>query len=74
MSNKDNPYVNAVAEATFKVVKTEFAFNKIFNSFEELENQLFDYVNWYNNHRFRGALNYLTPTNYRRLMSEKKLS
>jgi len=74
LSNKGNPYDNAVAEAAFKVVKTEFAFNKIFNSFEELENQLFDYVNWYNNHRIHGSLDYLTPTNYRRLMYEKKLS
>ena len=74
LSNKGNPYDNAVAEAAFKVVKTEFSFNKIFNSFEELENQLFDYVNWYNNHRIHGSLDYLTPINYRRLMSEKKLS
>ena len=74
LSNKGNPYDNAVAEAAFKVVKTEFAFNKIFNNFKELENQLFDYVNWYNNHRIHGSLDYLTPINYRRLMSEKKLS
>lgn len=37
---------NAVAEATYKIIKTEFAFNRIFNDFEELERELFDYVNW----------------------------
>lgn len=74
LSKKGCPYDNAVAEVTFKVVKTEFAFNKIFQSFEELEYQLFDYVNWYNNHRIHGSLNYLTPVEYRMLMSDKKVS
>lgn len=73
LSKKGCPYDNAVAEATFKVVKTEFAFNKIFQSFEELEYQLFDYVNWYNNHRIHGSLDYLTPVEYRMLMSDKKV-
>lgn len=74
LSKKGCPYDNAVAEAAFKVVKTEFAFNKIFTNFEELEYQLFDYVNWYNNHRIHGSLDYLTPVEYRMLMSEKKVS
>lgn len=74
LSKKGCPYDNAVAEATFKVVKTEFAFNKIFESFEELEYLLFDYVNWYNNHRIHGSLDYLTPVEYRILMSDKKVS
>lgn len=74
LSKKGCPYDNAVAEAAFKVIKTEFAFNKIFQSFEELEYQLFDYVNWYNNHRIHGSLDYLTPVEYRMFMSDKKVS
>ena len=74
LSKKGCPYDNAVAEAAFKVVKTEFAFNRKFNSFEELEYEIFDYVNWYNNHRIHGSLDYLTPVEYRYLMSEKKVS
>ena len=73
LSKKGCPYDNAVAEAAFKVVKTEFAFDRIFNSFEELEYELFDYVNWYNNHRIHGSLDYLTPVEYRYLMFEKKM-
>jgi len=65
LSAKGCQYDNAVAEAGFKVVKTEFAFNRIFNSLEELERELFDYVNWYNNIRIHGSLNYLTPVAYR---------
>ena len=65
LSKKGCPYDNAVAEATFKVIKTEFAFNKVFGSLEELQMELFDYVNWYNNHRIHGSLNYKTPVECR---------
>ena len=34
LSKKGCPYNNAVAEATYKIIKTEFAFNKIFKDFE----------------------------------------
>ena len=54
-----------VAEATYKIIKTEFAFNRIFEIFEELETELFDYVNWYNNFRIHSSLDYLTPVEYR---------
>ena len=49
----------------YKIIKTEFAFNRIFENFEELETELFDYVNWYNNFRIHGSLDYLTPVEYR---------
>lgn len=65
LSNKGAPYDNAVAEAGFKIVKTEFAFNRVFNSQEELSLELFDYVNWYNTIRIHGSLNYQTPVQYR---------
>jgi putative transposase len=64
LSKKGCPYDNAVAEATFKIFKTEFVNNRRFNSFEELERELFDYVNWYNNLRVHGSLGYSTPTSY----------
>lgn len=67
LSKKGCPYDNAVAEATYKVIKTEFAFNRRFNSFEELDLELFDYVNWYNNIRIHSSLNYETPVNYKLL-------
>ena len=65
LSAKGCPYDNAAAEATYKIIKTEFAFNRIFNSFEELELELFDYVNWYNNIRIHGSLGYVSPVEYR---------
>ena len=67
LSKKGCPYDNAVSEAMYKIIKTEFAFNRIFKSFEELETELFDYVNWYNNIRIHSSLNYLTPVEYKKV-------
>lgn len=44
---KGCPYDNAVAEATFEIIKTEFVRGKQFTSLEELTRELRDYV-----HRF----------------------
>ena len=64
LSAKGCPYDNAVAEATYKIFKTEFAFNRRFKNFEKLELELFDDVNWYNNIRIHGSLNYKSPVEY----------
>lgn len=61
LSHKGCPYDNAVAEATYKIIKIEFAFNKGFESLEELEL----YVNWYNNVRIHGSLCYKTSIEFR---------
>ena len=42
LSKKGYPYDNAVAEATYKIVKTEFTLDKVFDSFDELKRELFD--------------------------------
>ncbi len=50
LRHKEYPYDNAVTEATFKIIKTEFVWNEIFYALEELKIKLWDYVNWYNHH------------------------
>lgn len=65
LSHKGCPYDNAVAEATFKIIKTEFVKNQRFANLESLKLQLADYVNWFNNHRIHSSLGYLTPVEYR---------
>ena len=69
LCKKGCPYDNEVAEATYKIIKTEFAYNRRFSSFEELECELFDYVNWYNHIRIHSSLDYKTPVVYRQQMS-----
>ncbi len=65
LSHKGCPYDNAVAEATFKIIKTEFVWNETFASLEELKLKLWDYVHWYNHHRIHSSLGYQTPVQYR---------
>ena len=66
LSHKGCPYDNAVAEATFKIIKTEFVWNERFNSLEDLWLKLWDYVNWYNHHRTHSSLGYQTPVEDRK--------
>jgi len=61
LSNKGNPIDNAVAESMYNIVKTEFAFGESFHDLDDLQLRWFDYVNWHNNVRIHGSLNYLTP-------------
>lgn len=65
LSMKGCPYDNAVAEATFKIFKTEFANNYHFESLEQLELMLSDYVNWFNNFRIHSTLGYLSPKQFK---------
>lgn len=65
LSHKGCPYDNAVAEATFKIIKTEFVKNQTFMNLDALKLYLADYVNWFNNHRIHSSLGYLTPVEYR---------
>lgn len=65
LSMKGCPYDNAVAEAMFKVFKTEFANNFHFSNLDHLALELNDYVHWFNNHRIHGTLGYLSPVEYR---------
>ncbi|MFF2479942.1 IS3 family transposase [Paenibacillus sp. NPDC058071] len=57
---KGCPYDNAVAEATYKIMKTEFVNQMTFQSLRNLILELCDYINWFNKHRIHGTLGYLT--------------
>lgn len=61
LSHKGCPYDNAVAESTYKIIKTEFVFGCTFDNLYQLDLEFSDYVNWYNNFRLHGSLDYSTP-------------
>ena len=65
LSDKGCPYDNAVVESLYNIIKIEFIKGKVFNNLEHLYIELADYINWYNNHRLHGSLNYLTPMEYK---------
>ena len=73
LSMKGCPYDNAVAEATYKIIKTEFVRKRTFDSLAQLNFELSDYVNWFNKHRIHSSLNYLTPNEYRISNTLKKV-
>ncbi|MGB4480692.1 MAG: IS3 family transposase, partial [Caldicoprobacterales bacterium] len=52
------------------ILKTEFIKGNEFDNLEHLYVELADYINWYNNHRLHGSLNYLTPMEYKEKASE----
>ncbi|HGF7389133.1 TPA: IS3 family transposase, partial [Enterococcus faecium] len=56
---------NAVAESTYKSLKVEFVYQYTFETLQQLDLELFDYVNWWNHLRLHGTLGYETPVGYR---------
>ena len=65
LSRKGNPYDNAVAESTFKMIKTEFVRSRWFSSIEHLRLEWTAYVYWFNNKRIHSSLGYLSPVQYK---------
>ena len=65
LSQKGSPYDNAVAEATFKSIKTEFVYPNVFETLTELETKFAAYVWWFNNKRLHSTLGYLPPVEYK---------
>ena len=68
LSAKGCPYDNVVAEAQFKVIKTEFIRERCFQSLQHLQAELAAYVYWFNHRRIHGSLGYLTPVRARTLL------
>ncbi|WP_445661487.1 IS3 family transposase [Bacillus sp. FSL K6-3431] len=45
-----------MAEATFKILKTELINGRYFHTLEQLALEIFDYVHWYNNIRMHSSM------------------
>ena len=65
LSLKGCPYDNAVAEATFKIFKSEFVNGRNFENLAKLKMELADYVNWFNHFRIHSSLGYLSPKEFK---------
>lgn len=64
LSMKGCPYDNAVAEATFKTIKTEFVHGEVFDNIGQLRVKFTDYVNWFNTRRLHSHLDYQSPASF----------
>lgn len=61
MTEKGDPYENAIAERVNGILKEEFLLNKTFSSFTETEQALHSAVEKYNHIRPHSSCDYLTP-------------
>ena len=61
MSEKGNPYENAVAERVNGIIKNEWLEEDKFNNFKQLEKRIAEVIHIYNSKRLHMSLNYKTP-------------
>jgi len=65
MSRKGNCLDNAVMENWFGIMKTEFFYQKKFESVQSFKTELKEYIYYYNHDRIKQKLKGLSPVNYR---------
>ena len=65
MSRKATCLDNAVAENFFGLLKTELFYLEKFDSPDQLEKAIVEYIDYYNNRRIKLKLNGLSPVQYR---------
>ncbi|MHC1720852.1 MAG: IS3 family transposase [Clostridiaceae bacterium] len=56
---------NGPMEAFWGMLKSEMYYLKKFNSYDELEATVFDYIDYYNNRRYQKRLDCMTPMEFR---------
>ncbi len=65
MSRKGNCLDNAVMENWFGIMKTEFFYQKKFESVQSFKTELKEYIHYYNHERIKQKLKGLSPVQYR---------
>ena len=75
MSRKGNCYDNCVMENFFGIMKNEMFYGNEyeFDTLEQLEQAMIEYIEYYNNYRIMTKLKGLTPTQYRHQSLNKVL-
>jgi putative transposase len=59
---------NGPMEAFWGMLKSEMYYLKKFNSYDELEAAVINYIDYYNNHRYQKRLDCMTPMEYRQYL------
>ena len=65
MSRKGNCLDNSCAENFFGILKSELFYLKKYETIEELEKDIIEYIDYYNNKRIKGKLKGMSPVQYR---------
>ena len=65
MSRTGNCLDNSLAENFFGLLKSELFYMKEYKTIEELETDIIEYIDYYNNKRIKGKLKGMSPVQYR---------
>lgn len=65
MSRKGNCLDNSCAENFFGILKSELFYLKKYTTIEELEKDIIEYIDYYNNKRIKSKLKGMSPVQYR---------
>lgn len=65
MSRKGNCLDNSLAENFFGLLKSELFYMKEYDTLEELEKEIIEYIEYYNNKRIKSKLKGMSPVQYR---------
>ena len=65
MSRKSNCLDNSLAENFFGLLKSELFYMKEYKTIEELEKDIIEYIDYYNNKRIKSKLKGMSPVQYR---------
>lgn len=65
MSRKGNCYDNSIMENFFGILKQEMYYGCVYYSYEELKDAIEKYIDYYNNHRIKQKLAWMSPVEYR---------
>lgn len=65
MSRKGNCLDNSLAENFFVLLKSELFYMKEYKTIDELEKDIIEYIDYYNNKRIKGKLKGMSPVQYR---------
>ncbi|RSI80303.1 hypothetical protein D8854_09240 [Streptococcus mitis] len=67
MSRKGNSPNNGMMESFFGILKSEmfYGYVRMFQSLEDLEKTIVNYIDYYNNKRIKAKLKGLSPVQYR---------
>ena len=74
MSRKGNCYDNAYCESCFSLLKRELGF-KVYGSMSEARQDVFEWIEgWYNTKRLHSALGYRSPSEFEKMLVDKRLN
>ena len=65
MSRKGNCLDNSCAENFFGLLKSELFYLNKYKTIEELEKEIIEYIEYYNNKRIKSKLKGMSPVQYR---------